>query len=130
MRIDPETLILRVLLDGEAYATEIIERIEDMSNGGLSICMGTIQPTLIRMRDKGLVERAEQDPSDDEPTSGRRRMYYWLTKSQGIPQARMHARIITRFFIEGCAETVSLGPQSTIATKASTQRNIKQWELP
>jgi len=88
MRVDPETLILRTLLDGEAYAQQIIDAIHERSAGELSICMGTIQPTLARMYDEGLLSRAERDPDDSEPHSGRRRMYYQLAEKGRVRTIR------------------------------------------
>lgn len=101
MRIDPETLILRALLDGEAYATQIIERIEELSDGELTISIGTIQPTLARMWRRGLVNRAERNPDEQEPRSGRRRMYYWvdwLIPSEGTKRARRNYNIMRKMF--------------------------------
>lgn len=102
MRIDPETLILRALLDGDAYATEIIERIEELSGGELSICMGTVQPTLFRMRGVGLVEPVEYDdqgPDAQNLQSGRRRLYYRLT-SQGESESSHRMKILSDLFPE------------------------------
>ncbi len=96
MRIDPETLILRALLDGEAYATEIIGRIHTLSGGKLSISMGTIQPTLQRMWTDGLLGREEREPGR-ENRSGRRRLYYWLSRPTGMMEAQHRLRALHAF---------------------------------
>ncbi|HTF04061.1 MAG TPA: PadR family transcriptional regulator [Bacteroidia bacterium] len=67
-----EFCILSILSDGEAYPTEIIER---MKNAKLVVVEGTLYPLLTRLKNLGLLSYHWE-----ESTSGPPRKYYQLTE--------------------------------------------------
>lgn len=67
-------LILEALTDGDQYGLEIIKKIEDLTDGEVSIKQPSLYSSLSRMEKKGLVSSFWQD-SD----IGGRRHYYSLT---------------------------------------------------
>ena len=67
-------VILSLLAHGEAYGYEILQRIEDLSDGSVLWTAGTIYPVLHRLETKGLIT-AVWRPSQTGP----RRKYYRLT---------------------------------------------------
>jgi PadR family transcriptional regulator, regulatory protein PadR len=70
-----EELILLALSGQRLYGLEIIKAIEDASSGTVSMCPGTVYPTLANMVKKGLVSAKW----GDESNAGARRKYYQLT---------------------------------------------------
>src|ERR1044071_8111992 len=67
-----EFCILSILADGEAYPTEIIER---MKTAKLVVVEGTLYPLLTRLKNLGLLTYRWE-----ESTSGPPRKYYKLTE--------------------------------------------------
>jgi len=67
-------IILSLLAHGEAYGYEILQRIENLSDGKLQWTAGTMYPVLHRLETKGLIT-AHWRPSETGP----RRKYYRLT---------------------------------------------------
>jgi PadR family transcriptional regulator, regulatory protein PadR len=68
-----EFCILSILSDGDAYPTEIIER---MKNARLVVVEGTLYPLLTRLKNLGLLAYRWE-----ESTSGPPRKYYRLTET-------------------------------------------------
>jgi PadR family transcriptional regulator PadR len=68
-----EFCILSILADGDAYPTEIIER---MKTAKLVVVEGTLYPLLTRLKNFGLLTYRWE-----ESTSGPPRKYYRLTES-------------------------------------------------
>jgi PadR family transcriptional regulator, regulatory protein PadR len=66
-------LVLSVLSEGENYGYGLIQRVRELSNGGIEWTEGMLYPVLHWMEDQGLVE-SEWKQAD----SGRRRKYYRL----------------------------------------------------
>jgi PadR family transcriptional regulator PadR len=67
-----ELLIFRVLEDGDRYAFELGDLIEEYSGGKFAIQLATLYPTLYRLKDRGYV-------SLEERVVGKRtRKYYHL----------------------------------------------------
>lgn len=69
-----QPIMLSLLVHGEAYGYEILQRIDDLSGGSLKWTAGTIYPVLHRLETKGLIS-AQWRPSQ----AGPRRKYYHLT---------------------------------------------------
>ena len=67
-------IMLSILFRGEAYGYEIIQRIQDLSDGKVQWTAGTLYPVLHRLEAEGLVETTWR-ASDEGP----RRKYYRLT---------------------------------------------------
>ncbi len=67
-------IMLSLLARGEAYGYEIIQRIEELSDGKLQWTAGTLYPVLHRLETEHLVEAVWR-----ESESGPRRKYYRLT---------------------------------------------------
>lgn len=68
-----EFCILSILADGDAYPTEIIER---MKSAKLVVVEGTLYPLLTRLKNLGLLAYRWE-----ESTSGPPRKYYRLTET-------------------------------------------------
>lgn len=83
MRIDKDLvaasatpLVLAILADGETYGYAILQRVAGASRGELEWTDGMLYPLLHRLERHGYVTSQWH-----VPTGGRRRKYYWLTKS-------------------------------------------------
>jgi PadR family transcriptional regulator len=81
MRIERELMrgagpvaVLKLLKDKEMYGYELVQALEDRSQGVLEMGQSTLYPMLYNLEAKGLIEAAWQ-----EADSGRRRKYYRLT---------------------------------------------------
>lgn len=67
-------IILSILASGESYGYAILQRIEVLSNGGLTWDDGTLYPVLHRMENEKLLKSTWR-----KAENGRRRKYYTLT---------------------------------------------------
>ncbi len=67
-------MILSILLEGENYGYQIIQRVKQISGGKLEWSDGMLYPVLHRLEQDGLI-RAQWRISEE----GRRRKYYRLT---------------------------------------------------
>ncbi len=81
MRIERELMrgagpvaVLKLLKDKEMYGYELVQALEDRSQGVLEMGQSTLYPMLYNLEAKGLIEAAWQ-----EADSGRKRKYYRLT---------------------------------------------------
>lgn len=68
------TLILAVVSEKERHGYEIVQRVNELSDGALQWREGTVYPALHRLEKKGLI-RGEWHSND----TGRRRRVYQLT---------------------------------------------------
>jgi DNA-binding PadR family transcriptional regulator len=68
-------LVLSVLADGESYGYALIQRVRELSAGGIAWTEGMLYPVLHWMEDERLVESEWK-----EAETGRRRKYYRLRK--------------------------------------------------
>lgn len=68
-------LLLGLLVEGESYGYELIQRVKELSNGQLQWTEGMLYPVLHRLEEEGLIE-AEWKAAE----SGRKRKYYRLTR--------------------------------------------------
>ena len=67
-------LILSILLEGESYGYQIIQRVKEVSGGKLEWADGMLYPVLHRLEKDGLVSTRWTISEE-----GRRRKYYKLT---------------------------------------------------
>jgi PadR family transcriptional regulator PadR len=96
--------VLQVLVSGEAFGLEISERIEERTNGAISLLQGSLYPTLWDLERDGLVRSRSADPSVKR--GGRPRKYYELT-ADGFRLAEEQRRaILPLFSTEPAAEAV------------------------
>jgi len=70
--------VLLALLEGELHGYALMRRVQELSDGAVTMGPGTLYGTLNRLVDDGLiVETTSRRPRDD----GERRRYYELTSS-------------------------------------------------
>lgn len=67
--------ILSILAEGESYGYEIIQRVENLTDGQLQFTTGTLYPVLHSLENDGMLEAMWRDAE-----SGPRRKYYRLTR--------------------------------------------------
>ena len=77
MRIDPKTALLQVLISGDGFGLELMDRVKDATNGALKLGPGTIYPALRDLERDGLIESYRADPLPER--RGRPRIYYSIT---------------------------------------------------
>ncbi|MBR3684816.1 MAG: PadR family transcriptional regulator [Clostridia bacterium] len=75
LRGHTETIILRILMDGDSYGYEIAKRILDMGEGVIDVKDATIYTAFRRMEDEGLLATYWGDG-----VGGARRRYYSITE--------------------------------------------------
>lgn len=69
-----ETIILELISrQGEMYGYEIVQKVTDLSNGGINITEGALYPALHKMTDKDLLQ------TEIRSIGNRKRKYYRLT---------------------------------------------------
>jgi PadR family transcriptional regulator PadR len=69
-------LVLSVLAEGESYGYALIQRVRELSGGGIEWTEGMLYPVLHWMEDRGMVESAWK-----EGETGRKRKYYRLRQA-------------------------------------------------
>ena len=69
--------LLQVLIDGEGYGLELIERVAARTKGKVALGQGSVYPALRGLEADGLVKSREADPTPER--GGRPRVYYKLT---------------------------------------------------
>jgi PadR family transcriptional regulator PadR len=77
MRIDPQTALLQALISGDGYGLELIERVDERTQGKLRLAHGQVYPALRQLERDGLVESYRGETVPDR--AGRPRIYYRLT---------------------------------------------------
>lgn len=77
MRIDPEAALLQALLSGPGYGLELIERVEERTQGRVTLNQGNTYPALRTLEREGLVESYKSEGPQER--GGRPRIYYRLT---------------------------------------------------
>jgi PadR family transcriptional regulator PadR len=75
MAASTKPIILTILLDGEDYGYNIIQRVKDLSSGTLEWSDGMLYPVLQRMEKEGLIA-SKWNISEE----GRYRKYYKITE--------------------------------------------------
>lgn len=75
--VDSKSALLQCLLYGEGYGLELIQRVNDRSNGQVRLLQGRVYPALRELEADGLVESWEGTPIPER--GGRPRRYYRLT---------------------------------------------------
>ena len=69
-------LVLSVLAEDESYGYALIQRVRELSDGGIEWTEGMLYPVLHWMEDQGLVESTWK-----EGETGRKRKYYRLRQA-------------------------------------------------
>lgn len=69
--------LLQALIHGEGYGLELIERVNDRTDGRVVLNQGTVYPALRALEREGFVESYESEPMPER--GGRPRVYYELT---------------------------------------------------
>lgn len=89
--IDIKAAALQVLVSGESYGLEIIERIGKSTKGVMFPPQGRVYPALRELEAEGLLESYEGPPLPER--GGRPRRYYRIT-AEGKRVAREQARAL------------------------------------
>lgn len=75
--VSARSALLAVLLRGEGYGLELIERIEKRTGGRIALRQAAVYPALRQLEADGLVRSWEGEPIPER--GGRPRRYYRLT---------------------------------------------------
>jgi PadR family transcriptional regulator PadR len=94
--IDVKAAILQVLVEGEAFGLEVIQRIEERTKGKLLLAQGTVYPALRDLEREGLLRASEGKPLPQR--GGRPRTYYRLTAA-GMRAASSNQRVVRNLFL-------------------------------
>jgi PadR family transcriptional regulator, regulatory protein PadR len=89
-----ETVVLAALADRARYGYELAQRVEELTEGSISVRPGNLYRILYRLTERGLAEELEGAAGEDE-----RRRYYSATvrgKKAAAAQLSMHARVLRR----------------------------------
>jgi len=71
-----KTMVLRLLAQqGRMYGYEITQAVEEQAGGAMPLLFGALYPVLHKLEEEGLLTTQSQE------VDGRRRKYYWLTRS-------------------------------------------------
>lgn len=77
MPVAARAALLQVLVHGEGFGLDLIERVRSRTNGAVVLHQGSIYPALRALEREGLVTSREGDPLPER--GGRPRVYYKLT---------------------------------------------------
>ena len=99
-------IILSILLEGENYGYQIIQRIRDLSGGQIEWTTGTLYPLLHSLENEGLLASSWQSVAHAP-----RRKYYRLTPAgrNALEQEKRHWLGVTRILLD------LWGPQPELA---------------
>ncbi|MBL9026901.1 MAG: helix-turn-helix transcriptional regulator [Myxococcales bacterium] len=75
--IGAKAALLQVLIRGEGYGLELIDRVREATNGELVLGQGSVYPALRDLEREGMVESYEGPPLPER--GGRPRIYYRIT---------------------------------------------------
>jgi len=95
-RTQTEIAILQSLIRGPSYGLQIIERVEKMTGGDLTLSQARVYPALSAMEDDGLVEMFVGDEPIPE-RGGRPRRYFKLT-AEGMKTAKQDRAVAQGLF--------------------------------
>lgn len=76
-QITPEAALLRVLITGEGYGLELIQRVKEWTNGKLMLAEEGFYQAVHALEGQGLVESYMSEPTSQR--GGQPRRYYKLT---------------------------------------------------
>lgn len=93
--ISAKTALLQILLTGEGYGLDLIERVKTRTAGQVLLNQGSVYPALLKLEKKGLVKRYPVKRLPD--SRGRPRHYYGLT-APGRRSALNQGRYLASFF--------------------------------
>jgi PadR family transcriptional regulator, regulatory protein PadR len=88
-------LLQALLLQGQSYGVELIERVKQRTDGEIVLHQGTVYPALRELEDEGFVESYESEPLPER--GGRPRRYYRLT-ALGAKEARKQQEVVLSLF--------------------------------
>lgn len=93
--VNAAAALLQALSDGPSYGLELIERVEQRTDGRLQLLHGSVYPALRSLERAGLVRsfRSEKVPE----TAGRPRRYYELT-AQGEEAVAGQRELVSGLF--------------------------------
>jgi PadR family transcriptional regulator PadR len=100
--LDTRTAILQVLMKGESYGLEIIDRVRDSSCGKIRLLQGRVYPVLRELEADGLLRSFDGEPRADR--NGRPRRYYELT-AEGRRVATGDARALAGLLAPALGES-------------------------
>ncbi len=75
--VTPKSAILEVLISGDGYGLDIIDRVAERTDGAIKLHQGSVYPALRALEREGLVESYDGPPLPER--GGRPRRYYKLT---------------------------------------------------
>jgi len=89
--ITAKAALLQVLVRGEGYGLELIERVEKHTDGKMVLHQGSVYPALRALEREGLIKSFKGAPLPER--GGRPRRYYKLT-AEGAKAAVQHREVI------------------------------------
>ena len=75
--VNAKTALLQVLMSGDGYGLDLIERVKESTGGKVTLGQGTIYPALRELERDGFVESYEGETVPER--AGRPRIYYRIT---------------------------------------------------
>jgi PadR family transcriptional regulator, regulatory protein PadR len=93
--VTAKAALLQVLIRGEGYGLDLIERVRDNTKGRIILGQGSVYPALRDLEEEGLVKSYEGEPIPER--GGRPRRYYKLTAA-GQRAALADADAVTALF--------------------------------
>jgi DNA-binding PadR family transcriptional regulator len=110
-------LVLHLMLDGPAYGNRLIEEIEKITEGGISVNPNTMYPLLRGMEANGLVEGRWEHPDR------RSRRYYSITRAG----RREHDRLLAEIepFLDSVVRSIAGIQRALYARRRSAGRKAR-----
>ncbi|MBI2395953.1 MAG: helix-turn-helix transcriptional regulator [Deltaproteobacteria bacterium] len=75
--VSAKAALLQVLISGEGYGLDLIERVKTRTGGAVVLGPGSVYPALRELEREGLLTSYEADPLPER--GGRPRVYYRIT---------------------------------------------------
>ncbi|MCB9762277.1 MAG: helix-turn-helix transcriptional regulator [Alphaproteobacteria bacterium] len=75
--ITAKAALLQALVKGPGFGLELIDRVQERTNGAVVLHQGSVYPALRKLEAEGLIESYEGEPMPER--GGRPRRYYRLT---------------------------------------------------
>ncbi len=91
--VTPQTALLRVLINGETDAAELVRRIRDWTDGGINLDEPGLEAAAHALEDTGLVERRHGPP---DKRTGQAHVTFALTSAGQASAREMLAESLTR----------------------------------
>jgi PadR family transcriptional regulator PadR len=94
--VSAKAALLQVLISGEGYGLDLIERVKTRTKGAVVLGAGSVYPALRELEREGLVESYTADASPER--GGRPRVYYRIT-ADGKRTALDHGTAVRGLFL-------------------------------